>query len=165
MGRKLIGPMKLLIMLALISGGLSANESNLDLNHTKILQIVENIYKNFAAGDIEASLQEMDENIVWEHPAANSGIPFAGTFQGHDGVRRFFSIAMEKIDVLDQQVHDLVASGNKVVALGYEHMRVKKNGREYKSNWAHVYSFKDGKVIRFEEFIDTAEVAAAFNGN
>ena len=150
-------------LMALLSGGLSADEGRTEPNHLNNLEIVENVYASFASGDMEASLQNMDEEIVWLHPAEGSGIPFAGRFEGRDGVRRFFEIADQSIDVLDQQVHDLVASGDKVVALGYEHMRVKKNGREYKSNWAHVYSFRNGKIIRFEEFIDTAELAAAFN--
>jgi ketosteroid isomerase-like protein len=153
----------ILNLMALFSGGLMADGENADPNRLSNLEIVENVYASFASGDMDGSLQNMDEDIVWLHPAEGSGIPFAGRFEGRDGVRRFFEIADQSIEVLDQQVHDLVASGDKVVALGYEHMRVRDNGREYKSNWAHIYSFQNGKIIRFEEFIDTAEVAAAFN--
>ena len=155
----------IIIMCTLSTAGLAADEGKLDSDLTGNVQIVKKIYESFAAGDMEASMRDMDDHIVWKHPGVNTSIPFAGTFKGHEGVRQFFSIAMKTLEVLDQRVNDFVASGDKVVALGYEHMRVIKTGKDYESNWAHVYTFKDGKVIKFEEFIDTAELAAAFDEN
>lgn len=54
------------------------------------------------------------------------------------------------------------AENDKVVALGYEHLEVKADGRSYRSTWAHVYTLRNGKVVKFEEFVDTAAQAAAF---
>lgn len=126
------------------------------------LDAVKDIYAGFAAGDLDVILGKMDDDVVWEHPGSRSEIPFAGRFEGKAGVLRFFEIAMQSIDVLDQQVNGYLVNANVVAALGHERMRVKASGREYQSNWVHLYTFVAGKIVRFEEFIDTAELRRAF---
>ena len=112
---------------------------------------------------METILNDMSETIVWTHPGNPNQIPFAGKFEGKAGVSRFFEIAFEQIDVLEQNIKSLIDGDDKVIVLGYEHMRVKNTGREYKSNWIHMYTLADGKIVGFEEFIDTAELVFAFN--
>jgi uncharacterized protein len=126
-------------------------------------QVVEAIYKGFETGDMEAILNNMSEEIVWLHPGNPEEIPFAGRFEGKTGVQRFFDTAFAVIDVLEQKIHSFEASGEKVIVIGYEHMRVKTTGKEYQSNWIHMYTVKDGKAVVFEEFIDTAALVAAFD--
>jgi len=125
------------------------------------IRTIEKVYKGFETGDIESILALMADDVEWVHPGPKT-IPFAGAFQGKDGVEQFFAIAIEHLDVLDQTVGDLVAHEDRVAAFGSEHMRVKTTGLEYQSNWIHVYTIKDDKIVRFEEYIDTASVAAGF---
>ena len=127
------------------------------------LQIVKNVYAGFAAGDMEAVLKDMGGGIVWTHPGDPDQIPFAGIFEGKAGVSRFFEIVFEQIDVLEQNIKSFIDGGDSVIVIGYEHMKVKNTGREYKSNWIHMYTLADGKIVAFEEFIDTAELVSAFN--
>ena len=68
----------------------------------------------------------------------------------------FFETAFTRIDVLEQTIFSFEASGDKVLVVGYEHMQVKDTGKEYQSNWIHMYTLAAGQVIAFEEFIDTA---------
>ena len=127
------------------------------------LQVVKNVYTGFAAGDMDAVLKDMSEMIVWMHPGKPDQIPFAGKFEGKAGVSRFFEIVFEQIDVLEQNIKSFLDGGDRVIVIGYEHMRVKNTGREYQSNWIHMYTLTDGKIVAFEEFIDTAELVSAFN--
>ena len=127
------------------------------------LEIVKNVYDGFAAGDMEAVLKNMSERIIWAHPGNPGQIPFAGEFEGKAGVNRFFEIVFEQIDVMEQNIKSFIDGGDSVIVIGHEHMRVKKTGREYKSNWIHIYTLEDGKIVAFEEFIDTAELVFAFN--
>ena len=142
---------------------LSNDEDVIEIKEMTNLQIVKNIYAGFAAGDMETILKDMSETIVWTHPGNPDQIPFAGKFEGKAGVSRFFEIAFEQIDVLEQNIKSLIDGGDKVIVSGYEHMRVKNTGREYKSNWIHMYTLAEGKIVGFEEFIDTAELVFAFN--
>lgn len=155
------------IVLGLLAGGNAAaeielNETGNNMSEQANLDAVRSIYAGFAAGDMQAALGSMSDTIIWEHPGTTADIPFAGRFKGKDGVLRFFEIAGQVIDVLDQQIREMIPNESKVAVLGYEHMRVKATGREYKSNWVHLYTFRDGKIVYFEEFIDTAALRRAF---
>ncbi len=44
-------------------------------------------------------------------------------------------------------------------------MRVKNTGKEYLSNWIHMYTLDNGRVTMFEEFIDTAALVCAFSAD
>ncbi len=41
-------------------------------------------------------------------------------------------------------------------------MRVKATGRSYETEWAHVFTLREGKIVEFREFADSAAVAEAF---
>lgn len=125
-------------------------------------QAIDTIYASFATGDLEGVLSVMDDSVVWLHPGTKAEIPFAGEFKGPEGVREFFSIAFSSIDVVEQDVFSTVSEGDQVLVLGRERMRVKATGKEYDSNWIHAYTLRDGKVVRFEEYIDTAQLKDAF---
>ncbi len=126
-------------------------------------EVVRAIYASFEAGDMSAALLNMSEDMVWLHPGDPKQIPFAGEFKGRAGVQQFFDIAFSVIDVLEQKIYSIELSGDKAIVLGFEHMRVKKTGKEYQSNWIHLYTLANGKVIKFEEYIDTAALVAAFS--
>ncbi len=123
--------------------------------------VVAQVYRGFANGDMAGILALMSEDVDWIHPG-HGDIPFAGIYKGKQGVQDFFENAFKHLDVVDQQVFDFLVKGDRVAALGSEKMRVKMTGREYESNWIHLYTIRDAKVVRFEEFIDTAAVAAGF---
>lgn len=74
----------------------------------------------------------------------------------------FFSDQAGAQDVLSFEPREYVAQGDKVVALGSYRWRVKKNGREYGGEWAHVFTLRGGKVTAFHEYMDSAAAAAAF---
>jgi ketosteroid isomerase-like protein len=125
------------------------------------VSVLKELYAAFGRGDVAAIGRLMSESVEWVHPGPKT-IPFAGTFKGMEGVQRFFQIAGESIEVKDQKLLGFLEKGDQVAVLGFEHMKVKATGREYQSNWVHLYTLQDGRVVRFEEFIDTAALEAAF---
>jgi len=153
-----------ILLLSYSPAGFSSGELG-EINNMSNLQVVEAIYKGFESGDMDAILGSMSDDIVWLHPGRPDQIPFAGKFEGTAGVQRFFDTAFSLIAVRDQQIHSFESSGDKVIVIGYEHMRVKSTGKEYQSNWIHMYTVADGKAVAFEEFIDTAALVAAFTSN
>ena len=46
--------------------------------------------------------------------------------------------------------------------LGSYSLTIKKTGRPVKSEWAHVFTLRDGKVTRFREHTDTAQFAEGY---
>jgi len=125
-------------------------------------ETVRGVYASFITGDVDTIMSYLHDDVVWSHPAVGSNIPIAGDYKGKEGVLQFFDDVVNSVDVLGQEVFNVVGAGDLYVALGYEKMRVQSTDKVYGSNWAHVFTFKDGKIIRFEEFIDTYEMDQAF---
>ena len=123
--------------------------------------VVRKAYENFKAGDTGALLGQMSEDVDWRLPDIE-GVPFAGARRGTAQVREFFSTLADSQDVLAFEPREFVAQGDKVVALGGYKWRVKKNGREYGGDFAHVFTVRDGKVVGFHEYMDTAAASGAF---
>ncbi len=48
--------------------------------------------------------------------------------------------------------------------LGDYAITLKKTGKKMASDWVHVFTFRDGKVAAFREFLDTAAAAEAYRG-
>ena len=57
---------------------------------------------------------------------------------------------------------DLIDGDDRVVALGRYNGTYKNTGRAMNPQAVHVWSLKDGKVVRFQQFIDTLDAAGAF---
>jgi ketosteroid isomerase-like protein len=118
-------------------------------------------YAAFQRGDIDTLLSLLDDSVVWQVPGPST-IPFAGRFEGKNGVRRFFRAAIDTLEVHEQGVLESYAEGDRVVVTGYERMTVRSTGKEIAVRWMHAYRFRNGKIIAFEEFVDTAAQAAGF---
>ncbi|MBI4365926.1 MAG: ketosteroid isomerase, partial [Deltaproteobacteria bacterium] len=53
---------------------------------------------------------------------------------------------------------------DKVFVLGSYAGKIKKTGRKFACEWAHVFTFAGGKVSRFREFTDTTQFVAGYRG-
>jgi len=49
------------------------------------------------------------------------------------------------------------------MALGHYAWHVESTGREWESDFAHVFTVRDGKLTRFQEYANTAAIADAFH--
>ena len=125
------------------------------------VELVQRAYAAFGSGNLQELLGMMSPDIVWEFPASNI-IPWAGTFKGLGEVARFVALLMEHSEPEAFEPLHLVASEDRVVALGRERFRVKSTGRSWACEWAHAFTVRDGKVATFREYTDTAVVASAF---
>ena len=124
-------------------------------------KVVQQIYASFKSGDIQSLLALVADDIQWQLPDIEN-IPFAGKRQGRQQVAQFFASVADSQDVLAFEPREFTAQGDKVVAQGHYRWRVKATGREFQSEWAHVFTVQGGKVIGFQEYLDTAAVVAAY---
>lgn len=126
------------------------------------LQVVQDLYSAFGRGDMAAILGLLDENVDWHFVARPEDIPFAGWRHGHQAMVAFFRTVAETCDVLEFGPHEVMSFDDKVLSLGHERVRVKTTGRLFESDWAHLFTVREGKVVRLREYYDTAAIAAAF---
>ena len=127
-------------------------------NNTAIAQ---QAYDNFKKGDIQALLNLMSDDIIWELPEIED-VPIAGSRSGRDAVGEFFAMVARDQDLIVFEPREFVADGDKVVALGHYQWRVRDTDREFATDFVHVFTIRNGKIVAFREHFDTAAVAAAY---
>ncbi|MDH6253781.1 ketosteroid isomerase-like protein [Chryseobacterium sp. H1D6B] len=84
------------------------------------------------------------------------GFPYAGTYIGLEEVIKnvFSRLGSEWIDYKFTP-EDYVAGGDKVVAYGIYSGTNKSTGKPFEARVAHIWKLKDGKIISFEQFVDS----------
>ena len=125
------------------------------------LDVVRGLYAAFGSGDIEAMLAALDPQVSWRTPGVPD-LPTAGLRQGIQAVREFFPLLLNTFDIADFQPRDFLASGDKVVVLGTSREGPKGSGRLVDFRWVHVFTFRNGKIVAFEEPADVSELVREF---
>ncbi len=124
-------------------------------------QLVQQSYRNFQNGDVQSVLGSLSEDIEWVVPQIE-GVPIGGTYRGIEEVGQFFSGLGDAQEPRQFEPREFVSEGETVVALGHYAWHVNSTGREWESDFAHVFIVRDGKIARFQEFTDSAAIDAAF---
>jgi uncharacterized protein len=121
--------------------------------------IIRSAYDAFGRGDLDGVLSTLDENIDWVTPGP-SELRTAGHRRGRQEVALFFQTLNEEFQFERFEPFEFIEQGDRIVVLGEDTIRVRATGRTLEYNWAHVYEMRDGKVIRFREYGDTAPFVA-----
>lgn len=127
------------------------------------IAITREIFAAFGAADVAAILPMLDEKIVIEFYGP-SAIPYAGTWTGRDGARRFFETVLASVDVLEFEPDEFLSDGDKVVVTGSLHLVARSTGAAIESDFVHVITMREGRWLRFRDFMNTAVAVAAFAG-
>jgi hypothetical protein len=128
---------------------------------TTDMSIIDGLYKAFAVGDIPTVLGNMDSKIVWNEAEGNSyadGNPYLGPEAVLNGVFGRIMQDHEYFNLVDIDLHKM--SNDKVLAtLRYDAKH--KNGNSYNAQVAHFWKLKDGKVVSFQQYVDTKKLHEA----
>jgi len=126
---------------------------------TDITATIRGAYDAFAKGDIPAVLDVLDPSVSWVEA---EGFPYGGTYTGPDAVLQnvFVKLGTEW-DGYAAVPHEFVTEGNTVVALGEYSGAYKATGKSFMSPFVHVWKFKNGKAVSFNQYTDTALVQQA----
>jgi uncharacterized protein len=125
-------------------------------------QLVLQGYRLFQSGDIRGLLELYHTDAEWSSPESDY-VPFSGKFHGKSGIAQFFTTLGESAQPLRFEPVQLIAEGDRVVAIGQATWLAKPTGRSYDTAWVHVFLMRDGKVASFEVFYDTAAAEKAFH--
>src|SRR4051812_2324780 len=120
------------------------------------------IYAGFGRGDVEAILARLSPEVDWREVGRLEDCPAFGPRKGHAEVVEFFQAVAGTADFTAFEVHSIDAGGDKVFVEGRNARVMKASGKSAESPWLHVFTFEDGKVARFADYIDTAAVAEAY---
>ena len=144
------------VLSVLLIAGTSAGTRADDAANIKSVQAA---YDAFGKGDVPAILAGLSDDVAWETIGPASACACFGPRKGKAAVGEFFKVVGETWDFTEFKPKEFNASGDKVFVLGHYAMKVKKTGKSVASDWVHVFTLKDGKVVAFKEFMDSAALA------
>lgn len=111
-------------------------------------------------GDLAGMLAPLASDAEWTEMA---GFPYAGTYVGPDAVRDgVFARIGAEWEGYTAAVDEVIGADDGVVlGIGTYSGTFRATGRHMSARFVHVWRLREGKVRRFEQFTDTALVAAA----
>jgi ketosteroid isomerase-like protein len=129
------------------------------------LQVVEQMYEALGRGDFTSFQDLLTEDTVWTFTGDTSIIPFAGQWEGREGVLDFFSTRDEAVTSNLFEIRGFFEGEDQIVSLLHEDLTVKENGSEYVVDVYNLITVRDGQISRLEGVFDSAISQAAFLGN
>ena len=111
----------------------------------------------FQRGDFEPWIEAFAEDSEFVPQRA----PIQGTYRGRDALREFLADNAENFDVFHPSYQDIRDLGDRVLAIGRLRIQGKEGGVELEVPSAIVVTYRDGKIVRFEDFGDERKALAA----
>ena len=130
------------------------------MSHENV-ETVRGMYEAFGRGDIPHVLGQMEQSIEWneaENFIYADRNPYVGPQAILEGVFARLGTEWESFAVTPEEWLD---AGNRVVVLGTYSGTNKATGKRVRAQFAHIWSVKEGRVVRFQQYTDTKQFAEA----
>ena len=118
---------------------------------------IQELYRAFEKRDVLSVAQLMSPEVEIRQ---SEELPWGGEYKGHGGLQKF---AKKLLDHVDSRViiEQYIDAGQSVVAIGHTVGKTHSNHVEFDVPVVHVWTLKEGRVVRFEPYIDNATMLAA----
>ena len=136
-------------------------KNQIQSNSAQNIKLVQSMYEAFAKKDIKAILAVLSNDVEWGEPE-NPFNPSGGTKNGHKGFLEWLRVGKESEDIIVLQPRHFLVGDDNVAVVGYTKCLAKSTGKSYATDFVHLVTIKDGKIVRFQEFFDTYAAAVAF---
>ena len=121
------------------------------------IAVVRRLYE--ARGNPEVLRQVLAPDVRWE---VVEGFPYSDVYLGLDALLgRFFARLFADFEDWHTNPSEFFETGNQVFALGTYSARAKATGRTFQARFAHVWTVRDGVIVRLQHCADTAQLAKA----
>ena len=115
---------------------------------------VEIVRRFLVIDDLDEALRYADPGVVW-NPVEES------TAQGHDAVRASTARWKSEWDDCELIPEEMVDMGDRVVATVRYRVRGRASGIEVEARCYDVFTLRDGKIVRMDQFTDQSDALEA----
>lgn len=122
---------------------------------------VQSLYAAFGRGDLDYIARACAPDASWEIVGRPHDFPTFGTRVGPIGVMDFFRVLNAAKTIVEFTPQAFYACDGTVFVEGHELSIDRKSGFQIDTPWLHAFTFRDGEIVRFREFADTAQLAQA----
>lgn len=122
------------------------------------VSLLKNLYEAFGRGDVPAVLGAMSPQMKWHEAEGNPYMPSGEAWVGPDAVltNLFMKLGTEW-DGFTVHPKSFYGAGNSVIVEGRYTGTYKATGKSMDAQVCHVWDVADGKVTRFQQYVDTAK--------
>jgi uncharacterized protein len=113
--------------------------------------VIQSAYDAFGRGDIAAVLELLDDDVEWTSPAT---LPQGGQFRGKGGVGEFFQRVGGAWTALSLGVESISEADNGLVIGIVQASGTRQDGTPGGYGATHVFTVRDGKIVRYREYSD-----------
>ena len=124
------------------------------------VEVVQSAYAAFGRGDVSAILSLIADEVEWKFCGAK-GLPYTGTFRTKDEIAKWFASISEVDDILVFEPREFIPAGETVTVIGWERTRARPSGKVFETEWVHVFTTREVRIVRFWGIYDTEASAAA----
>jgi ketosteroid isomerase-like protein len=122
--------------------------------------LVAQILRAYGQGDLRPLMAALDEAVTWEAHARPPHYRFGGQRTGHAGVSEVAALIAAEYAVQSYKVKELVAEGEVVWALSEAAYIHNETSMPINITSVTRWLFRDGRVVEFHGFFDSASVLA-----
>lgn len=130
------------------------------MNNVALLQ---GLYDAFSRGDVPVVLGAMSPDINWHQAEGNPYNPSGSAWIGPDAVLNnlFVKLATEW-DAFSVHPKRFLGAGDSVIVEARYTGTYKPTGKRMDAQVCHVWDVKDGKITKFQQYMDTAQSQTVF---
>ena len=123
------------------------------------VKMLRDLYDAFGRGDIPGVLGAMSPNIQWHQAENNPYNPSGQPWVGPDAVlNNLFMRLGAEWDGFVVRPRAFHGAGDSVIVEARYNGTFKPTGKSMDTQVCHVWDVKDGKVTRFQQYVDTAKL-------
>jgi ketosteroid isomerase-like protein len=134
------------------------------MTRAEIEQLVRKLYAARVAGDVEAMMAWAAPDVHFALAGDPTASPVAGQVSGADKLRPQLAQLVRAYTFNSYDITTLVVEGSRAAVRGKANITAVKSGATVDMELADFIEVKDGRVVSFVQFCDTAMVAKISTG-
>ena len=120
------------------------------------LDVIRDLYECFSRKDYERFKELCDPDLEW---IQNEGFPKGRHSYGtEEVVKNVFQVFEQDWETWSFEIKEYLDAEDNIIVLGAYTGRHKETGKEFTAAAAHVFDLEDGRVLRFRQYTDTAQI-------
>jgi ketosteroid isomerase-like protein len=130
--------------------------------NVEILKLAYSRWSDSRGKDVDAWMSICADGIAFGTIAQREqAVPYMAAYSQRDQLRQYFDGINRDWEMIEYVPEHFVAQGDRVVMLGRCAWRAKANGQVVSTPKADSFRLRDGKIVEYFEYFDTAQVRDA----
>lgn len=125
-------------------------------------ELIKTIYALFNDRRYDDIIPHFADDMTWI-AADSSPLADESPYHGPAGIReRVFGRIEAGFEKLTVRIDEIFAADDRVVVLGYYVGRMRGKDTDSETQLAHIWTVRDGKAVKFQQYVDTYRIAESF---